>query len=71
MWSHVNRAESAQRYRRNTAIVETELADRDGNRLLVTDTVPRFRRLMGSGLRQCRAGQEDDRQRKRRTYAKC
>jgi GH15 family glucan-1,4-alpha-glucosidase len=40
----VHRAESVQRYRRNTAIVETELADRDGNRLLVTDTVPRFRR---------------------------
>jgi GH15 family glucan-1,4-alpha-glucosidase len=41
----LNRAESVQRYRRNTAIVETELADRDGNRLLVTDTVPRFRQL--------------------------
>jgi GH15 family glucan-1,4-alpha-glucosidase len=39
----VHRAESVQRYRRNTAIVETELADHDGNRLLVTDTVPRFR----------------------------
>lgn len=40
----LHRAESVQRYRRNTAIVETELADRDGNRLRVTDTVPRFRR---------------------------
>ncbi|TQF78293.1 glycoside hydrolase family 15 protein [Elioraea sp. Yellowstone] len=40
----LHRTGSVQRYRRNTAIVETELADRDGNRLLVTDTVPRFRR---------------------------
>jgi GH15 family glucan-1,4-alpha-glucosidase len=41
----LRRVESVQRYRRNTAVVETELADADGNRLLVTDTVPRFRRF--------------------------
>jgi GH15 family glucan-1,4-alpha-glucosidase len=40
-----HRVASTQRYRRNTAVVETELADRDGNKLLVVDTVPRFRRF--------------------------
>ena len=41
----VHRVGSAQRYRRNTAIVETELVDADGNELRITDTVPRFRRF--------------------------
>ena len=41
----MHHARSVQRYRRNTAVVETELTDREGNRLLVIDTVPRFRRF--------------------------
>jgi len=34
-----------QRYRVNTAILETELTDAQGNRLRITDTMPRFRRF--------------------------
>lgn len=36
-------ADSEQRYLRNTAILETVLSDRDGNRLRVTDFAPRFK----------------------------
>ncbi len=38
-------AHATQRYRRNTAIVETEIEAADGARLLVTDFVPRFSRF--------------------------
>jgi GH15 family glucan-1,4-alpha-glucosidase len=37
------RVETTQRYLRNTAIVETLLADAEGNRLRVVDFCPRFR----------------------------
>ncbi|MCC7282258.1 MAG: glycoside hydrolase family 15 protein [Acetobacteraceae bacterium] len=36
---------STQRYRRNTAVVETELEAEDGARLRITDHVPRFPRF--------------------------
>ena len=39
------RVSTQQRYRRNTAVVETELADGSGNALRITDTVPRFPRF--------------------------
>ncbi|WP_290687277.1 MULTISPECIES: glycoside hydrolase family 15 protein [unclassified Haematobacter] len=39
----VDQAGSTQRYRRNTAIIETELVDGEGNRLRITDFCPRFR----------------------------
>ncbi|QXM24981.1 glycoside hydrolase family 15 protein [Elioraea tepida] len=39
------RVTAHQRYRRNTAVVETELADGAGNALRITDTVPRFPRF--------------------------
>ncbi len=35
---------STQRYRRNTAILETELSDAAGNTLRITDFAPRFKR---------------------------
>lgn len=38
-----NMAATEQRYLRNTAILETILSDRDGNRLRVTDFAPRFK----------------------------
>nr|WP_314072991.1 glycoside hydrolase family 15 protein [uncultured Roseococcus sp.] len=38
-------ASSKQRYRRNTAILETELSDDRGNTLRITDHMPRFRRF--------------------------
>jgi GH15 family glucan-1,4-alpha-glucosidase len=37
--------ETTQRYLRNTAILETTLCDRHGNRLKVTDFAPRFKAL--------------------------
>ncbi|WP_424814650.1 glycoside hydrolase family 15 protein [Roseococcus sp. YIM B11640] len=40
-----NFAGSEQHYRRNTAILETELTDAQGNRLRITDCMPRFRRF--------------------------
>ncbi len=40
-----NPGRSTQRYRRNTAILETELTDAQGNSLRITDTVPRQRRF--------------------------
>jgi GH15 family glucan-1,4-alpha-glucosidase len=43
-------ARATQRYRRNTAIVETELDSDDGARVLVTDFAPRFTRF-GRGFR--------------------
>jgi GH15 family glucan-1,4-alpha-glucosidase len=39
----VDRAEVTQRYLRNTAILETAMADAQGNRLRVVDFCPRFR----------------------------
>ncbi|HEU4531959.1 MAG TPA: trehalase-like domain-containing protein, partial [Steroidobacteraceae bacterium] len=41
----VNFAASEQRYRRNTAVVETVLRDSDGGALRVVDFCPRFRRF--------------------------
>ena len=41
----VNFAASEQRYRRNTAVVETILRDSDGGALRVVDFCPRFRRF--------------------------
>ncbi|MCU0888361.1 MAG: glycoside hydrolase family 15 protein [Rubritepida sp.] len=38
-------ARHAQRYRRNTAVLETELADDSGNLLRITDHMPRLRRF--------------------------
>ncbi len=38
-------ASSKQRYRRNTAIVETELHDENGSAILITDFAPRFKRF--------------------------
>ncbi len=38
-------ASSKQRYRPNTAIVETELRDETGSAILITDFAPRFRRF--------------------------
>ncbi|MDB5378580.1 MAG: glycoside hydrolase family 15 protein [Rubritepida sp.] len=38
-------ATSEQRYRRNTAILETELSDDRGNTVRITDHMPRFRRF--------------------------
>ena len=38
-----DQAASEQRYLRNTAILETVLTDRDGNRLRITDFAPRFK----------------------------
>ncbi|MFC3127060.1 glycoside hydrolase family 15 protein [Pseudoroseomonas globiformis] len=40
----VGMARSHQSYRRNTAVLETELEDGKGNRLRITDFAPRFRR---------------------------
>lgn len=40
----VDQASCSQRYVRNTAILETELIDKDGNHARVTDFAPRFRR---------------------------
>ncbi|HEV7455344.1 MAG TPA: glycoside hydrolase family 15 protein [Roseococcus sp.] len=38
-------AHSRQRYRRNSAVLETELTDSQGNALLITDHMPRLRRF--------------------------
>ncbi len=38
-----NQADSRQYYQRNTAVLCTELSDRDGSRLRITDFCPRFR----------------------------
>ncbi|MFB9969775.1 glycoside hydrolase family 15 protein [Pseudoroseomonas cervicalis] len=41
----VGMVETRQSYRRNTAILETELIDGKGNRIRITDAAPRFRRF--------------------------
>jgi GH15 family glucan-1,4-alpha-glucosidase len=39
----IDQASSTQTYERNTAIVETTLADKEGASLVITDFCPRFR----------------------------